>query len=98
MMSIDTEEFRNTVIARIAACLLGDFERGQRAAAFRIPRVFVGVNLIIDCDLAQLSKTVEFNLNELASVHHNRTLRSTYDVKLNTLNGTCHFTAHARNA
>lgn len=96
MESNRTEDFRRTTTTRIATCLMGDFERGKHVASYRIPRTLAGIDLVVDCDLGQLSKAVEFDLNALASGHIDRTLRGDYQVRLNTLNGTCHFTAHAR--
>ena len=92
------EDFRRTMIERFANCLTGDFERGARVARYRYPRVIIGINLVVNCDLDDLSKQVEYTLNTTTAQHPQAKLRATYKVVLNVVNGQLCFTACAQSA
>lgn len=92
------EDFRRTMIERFANCLTGDLERGTRVASYRYPRIIVGINLVVNCDLDDLSKQVEYALNTITARHPQAKLRTTYKVGLNVVNGQLCFTACAQPA
>lgn len=93
-----TENFRRNKVAEVATELHNLSIQGAAVARYDTPRVVDGVNLVIDCDLAQLAKQVEFDLNSLAAQHTEGIAGESYRVRLNTLNGICQFTAQrARN-
>lgn len=92
------DELRPIMIERFAKCLIGELERGAKVAHYRAPRIVVGVNLVVNYDLSDLSKQVEYALNTTAARHRQEKLRADYKVTLNAVNGTLRFTACMRNA
>lgn len=92
------EDFRTDIIERFAACLMGELERGARVAHYRAPRMLVGIDLVVNYNLDDLSKQVEYALKSIATAHIQRRLRLDYKVTLNTVNGQLRFTAYMRPA
>ena len=92
------EEFRENMIQRFASCLCGELERGARVAHYGVPRMMLGIDLVVNHDLSDMSKQVEYALNGATAQHPVARLRASYKVTLNTLNGQLRFTACRRPA
>ena len=92
------DDFRRNAVERFANCLMGDLERGACVARYRTPRILAGINLVVNCDLKDLSKQVEYALNVRTTQHVQPKLRVEYKVTLNTVNGHLCFTACTRPA
>jgi hypothetical protein len=88
------EDFRQRMIKRFANCLLGELERGARMAHYRAPRIVAGVDLVVNYNLGDLSKQVEYTLDTIHTHHHRKPV--THKVTLNTVNGQLRFTACAQ--
>lgn len=90
------EDLRIAMTERFARCLLGELERGARMAHYRAPRKVVGVDLVVNYSLEDLSKQVEYALNAATARHHQKKLQASYKVTLCIVNSTLRFAAHVR--
>lgn len=98
LASTSVEDFRLTMIARFATCLMGELERGARVAHYRAPRIIAGIDLVVNYDLGYVGKQVEYALNTTAAEHCQKKLRTDYKVTLNAVNGQLRFAAYVRHA